>query len=330
MLFYTACYCISGLAQDTTLSLPPDMGIQLLLLPLVMGVMSMVGQHCTVLYVISSKGQVKPLQLGGTHRAPLTYSVVRHYLSPHAVNLGPHLIFHFVDHVLPVALNEYTDSHHCVVNVPLAVLVQHVPVATAHHIAHLHGINAGSHATLAVLQQWFKQHVCECCADYTTVLSVEQLCSHLPLMPTKSKLENPDTFLDVFPPPPLNQKQTHQIIQSACLSMNRKLIEESGCAVCGQLTPVANMSPLSAMKNQLHVLAVPGLSCQERTKSSEKVKDLPFVIDQACSCVCLSCRAALCINKIPCFALAQGLWIGTVPEALASLQYVEKLLVARV
>jgi hypothetical protein len=35
-------------------------------------------------------------------------------------------------------------------------------------------------------------------------------------------------------------------------------------------------------------------------------------------------------NKVPRLALACGLWLGNVPEELSSLQFVEKLLIARV
>jgi hypothetical protein len=78
------------------------------------------------------------------------------------------------------------------------------------------------------------------------------------------------------------------------------------------------------------VLAAPGASRAEQKNITDKLRDLPVVIDKSCAQVCLTCRAALWKNKVPQFALARGLWIGAVPAELACLRYVEKLLVARV
>ena len=54
------------------------------------------------------------------------------------------------------------------------------------------------------------------------------------------------------------------------------------------------------------------------------------VLDYSCSSVCNDCRRCLHKGRVPRLALANGLWLGPVPPELESLQFVEKMLVARV
>ena len=53
------------------------------------------------------------------------------------------------------------------------------------------------------------------------------------------------------------------------------------------------------------------------------------VIDTGNTNVCMECFRALKSDKIPTFALANGLWIGTVPHELAYLTLPEQLLIAK-
>jgi len=46
--------------------------------------------------------------------------------------------------------------------------------------------------------------------------------------------------------------------------MSRCYIEEAGCAVCGELKPLSVMSRLKSVKNLLHILVNPGVTCKER------------------------------------------------------------------
>ena len=84
------------------------------------------------------------------------------------------------------------------------------------------------------------------------------------------------------------------------------------------------------MTKFLHVLACSGVSRKERLTSSDKICDYPIVLDDSCNQICSPCRASIRNSKIPKYALAQGLWIGQVPEQLSSLRFVERMLVARV
>ena len=52
------------------------------------------------------------------------------------------------------------------------------------------------------------------------------------------------------------------------------------------------------------------------------------VLDYSCSRVCEGCRWLLQEEKVPCDALANGLWLGAVPDELLCLSFVKKMLVA--
>ena len=137
-----------------------------------------------------------------------------------------------------------------------------------------------------------------------------------------------EKFLNVFPPKPLDKGIAHSIIKSTCDAMDPRQFEEAGCAVCGQLVPKSLLSQLSAISKLLHVLASPGVSRKERQTDLDKICEHPIVLDDSCDQVCNSCSASIHNNKIPKYALAQGLWLGKVPEELSSLRFVERMLIA--
>ncbi len=71
-----------------------------------------------------------------------------------------------------------------------------------------------------------------------------------------------------FPPAPLDKNLSNVIIGQACSRMNAHSISKTGCAVCGELKPVCHTSRLKSVKQQLHILAVPGITHVERKSSS--------------------------------------------------------------
>ncbi|KAM6490324.1 hypothetical protein JOM56_014301, partial [Amanita muscaria] len=90
--------------------------------------------------------------------------------------------------------------------------------------------------------------------------------------------------------------------------------EEAGCAVCGELKPLVNLSRLKYIKKMLHILHVPGITRMERKKSSDLIREFSGpVIDHDCDMVCDECRECICKGRLPRFALAKGMWIGKVP-----------------
>jgi hypothetical protein len=133
-----------------------------------------------------------------------------------------------------------------------------------------------------------------------------------------------------FPPEPLSPETTHRVITSACHNMTAQALEESGCAVCGQLTMRCQLLQLDSIHDNLSVLSVPGLSRKECLCESSPIREYEHVLDHMCTHVCNPCHSMLSKGKIPKHSLAKGLWIGPILPQLACLRFVEKLLIAHI
>ena len=114
----------------------------------------------------------------------------------------------------------------------------------------------------------------------------------------------------------------HRIISDFCSETALSLFVESGCAVCGKLMILKNLTKLSTSDLHLEVLKKPGI--MDSTIENKEV--LIHELDN----ICLKCHKAISKGKRPQVALANGLWIGKVPEELSDLSYAEQLLIARV
>jgi hypothetical protein len=134
-----------------------------------------------------------------------------------------------------------------------------------------------------------------------------------------------------FPPEPLNDNLGRDIVDHACKQSDYKMIEEAGCAVCGELTSINKLTRLKGIKNHLHLLKANGVTSIERKHEHDAKREYCGpVLDHKCNKVCDTCHRALRVGKVPRLALAQGLWLGEVPEQLSGLRFIEKLLIARV
>jgi hypothetical protein len=97
-------------------------------------------------------------------------------------------------------------------------------------------------------------------------------------------------------------------------------MEEAGCAVCGQLVPVSRLTRLKGVKNMLHVLYATGVTRFERSNMTQSIREYKGpVLDHACSQICDDCRQQIRNRKVPRYALANGLWMGAVPNVLSFL-----------
>ncbi|TFK59313.1 hypothetical protein BDN72DRAFT_780915, partial [Pluteus cervinus] len=54
-----------------------------------------------------------------------------------------------------------------------------------------------------------------------------------------------------YPPPPLSQELVDKIIGDFCEDISPAKLEESGCAVCGELHPTQEMQPLKNFSGYL-------------------------------------------------------------------------------
>ena len=101
--------------------------------------------------------------------------------------------------------------------------------------------------------------------------------------------------------------------------------------MCGELVPISQLSRLKAIKKMLGILSAPGVTRIERKSASQKISEFRGpVLDYQCDQVCDNCHKNIRKGTVPCLALANNLWLGEVPKVLSDLNYVERLLIARI
>ncbi len=134
-----------------------------------------------------------------------------------------------------------------------------------------------------------------------------------------------------FPPRPLGIRSTARIITNYTKRMKPRSFIEEGCAVCGKLSPVSQLSPLDKYEGSLACLIKPGVTRKERFRSSDPIEELEGpILAEGCSNLCVDCEICLNNGVVPQTALVRHNWIGAVPEQLQDLTYAEGIMIARV
>jgi len=221
-------------------------------------------------------------------------------------------------------------------------------LADTRPIVSLHGVEAGSRGSAALLKAYVADHTCSKCTQYVTVFSVEKDGSkkgfNCVVKYRKKKVKNSESLATEdncshanlettipFPPKPASNKLEFGIIRNACRRMDPNNFEEVGCAVCGELKPHKDSSQLKSVKNLLHILEAPGVTRTERKTDKCPIKEYKGpVLNYSCSHVCNGCRADLHNSKVLRLALVNNLWLGPVLHVLKRLTFVEKILIVRV
>ncbi|KAJ7678212.1 hypothetical protein DFH06DRAFT_916319, partial [Mycena polygramma] len=134
-----------------------------------------------------------------------------------------------------------------------------------------------------------------------------------------------------FPPKPLSQMAAHRIISNHCKTVRPSAFVEAGCAVCGCLVPLKNLTLLERYEGTLALLIRPGVTRKERLRSSDPVEELEGpVLAEGCKHICVECETFLGNGVVPRTALVRDNWIGAVPEQLKDLTYAEGIMIAKV
>jgi len=142
-----------------------------------------------------------------------------------------------------------------------------------------------------------------------------------------------DLTCSSFPPSPPSATLRKKIIKNFCEATAPSNFQEAGCAVCGALILMSNLTPIDHLNCKLdHLMAFGlGFTWMERKKSSDPICELGGpIMDQDCRYICKSCKETVIRGRIPKFALARGLWLGKVPNELQDLSFAEKLLIGRI
>ncbi|KAK0220725.1 hypothetical protein IW262DRAFT_1557606 [Armillaria fumosa] len=134
-----------------------------------------------------------------------------------------------------------------------------------------------------------------------------------------------------FPPPLLTEAKEVSIIRECIAAMQPSVFQEAGCTVCGQLTPLRKLSESRHVAWSFGVLENGSCTRKERFDDADPIAPRPGPVrDATTDVICLKCRTDIRKGIVPKRALATGLWIGEVPQVLAKLSFVKRLLVARV
>jgi len=133
-----------------------------------------------------------------------------------------------------------------------------------------------------------------------------------------------------FPPPPLSSSLLKKIVHNFCSEFSVSNVEEAGCMVCGQLCLIKNMHH----REQVHVDLSPlhsSFTRVERMASNQPITSLLGpILAPSCSHICSECLSSFKVGNKPPKSLANGFWLGTVPDVLKKLTFTEKLLVSRI
>ncbi|EIW58461.1 uncharacterized protein TRAVEDRAFT_93495, partial [Trametes versicolor FP-101664 SS1] len=139
-----------------------------------------------------------------------------------------------------------------------------------------------------------------------------------------------------FPPRPVTVRDLRGIVHDWSQATSAREVYEKPCNVCGLLTPESVLHRARPTEIDLSPLLRPGcgVSRKERRSVQDPVAEMAGPIlhggvdANGYLCVCEDCLAALQNGRLPRLSLANGLWVGDVPEELRRLNFIEKLLVA--
>ncbi|KAL1671556.1 hypothetical protein EV122DRAFT_198064, partial [Schizophyllum commune] len=134
-----------------------------------------------------------------------------------------------------------------------------------------------------------------------------------------------------FPPEPVTDDLVEDIVRGFCADTSKEAIEEVGCASCGILCNRASSKSVKDRKLDLSLLIEPHATRLERDSLRQPLKrvDGP-VLAQECDRICVTCFDHLVSGRRPPMSLANGLWIGEVPDVLKGLSYAEMQMISKV
>ncbi|KAF7964834.1 hypothetical protein HWV62_2631 [Athelia sp. TMB] len=270
-------------------------------------------------------------------------------------------VYHYVNHI-NTEIEPITAETHLgliPVRMPLHDLVINMNMTDLLQAVRVHGIKGFVRNThIDMMRQALQHHDCKVCPHAVTLLkSVRKRKAPSKYATVIEEVEDVDApaakrkpkvraavrdyepqmsgstaRMSRFPPEPITDRTRDTIIEEWCDAHNASNLQEVGCTVCGQLVKIrlTQVMPVEGLDlSGLH--ANSDFTRLERFSVSEPVKPLTGpVLDARCDRICDDCRVALEKGKVPMMALANGLWLGDVPDELQDLYYAEKLLIAKI
>ena len=219
---------------------------------------------------------------------------------------------------------------------PLSELLPRLSKPTMLDIAFKHNAVLGRvKQSKASLLESLQDHTCISCPAYVAVFEeIKSAKSGKDRMAAlrQRRLQNLTPKPINFPPAPLTKELESDIISGFAKDIEVENFLESGCAVCGQLTPLKELQDMTKCQLDLNLLIPNGpVTRKERHSSNDPIEDISGpVLLPGHNNICQSCLKELKMGKMPHDALANGLWVGDIPSQLKDLSWTEKLLISRV
>ncbi|KAL1671594.1 hypothetical protein EV122DRAFT_226298, partial [Schizophyllum commune] len=134
-----------------------------------------------------------------------------------------------------------------------------------------------------------------------------------------------------FPPEAVPGDLVEEIIRGFCNDTSREALEEVGCACCGSLCNRASSRSAKDRKIDMSLLIEPHATRLERRSLNAPIRRIDGpVLAEGCDRICITCYDALAFGRRPLMALANGLWLGEVPDVLKGLSYAEMQMISKV
>ncbi|KAF8179455.1 hypothetical protein BJ912DRAFT_855677, partial [Pholiota molesta] len=234
---------------------------------------------------------------GGFKTRVYSYSSLQPYINSDTTDVSSVAQFRYVAHVNDIDLLKYPEEKYLYTSIPLHKLFELITVTQSRKIAIIHNLSQGSRSTISQLVSSAQGHSCFACSKYITVFSYEKSISEqakerqrskTSKNSIQSKIDQSINKGDNFPPNAIKPDQLCDIITSAYSKMTASVIEEAGCAVCGELKPLKTLSRLKGIKNLLHILHAPGVTRVERKSKETPIREYSGpVLDYSCNRVSL-------------------------------------------
>ena len=204
---------------------------------------------------------------GGTGARVFTFHLLEPYISSDISHVSTTAHFRYLDHVSDIQLLNYPEDQYIHTSIPLHIFCGLIPLSKARKVASIHGASVGSRCTVVHLLASTENHSCLACSKYSSVFVANKNSAQLGVdrvlksrkvhtirkkskkftdQPASSdfrtKTKNTTDLATEFPPTVADNDLCHTIALNVCKKMNKSNIEEAGCAVCSELTPVRNLS----------------------------------------------------------------------------------------
>ncbi|KAF8208994.1 hypothetical protein K438DRAFT_1440591, partial [Mycena galopus ATCC 62051] len=134
-----------------------------------------------------------------------------------------------------------------------------------------------------------------------------------------------------FPPAPASDDLRESIIRDFCDDFDPFNFIETGCAVCGRLTPKKRLTNKDDLMLDWDILVPEECTVQERFNVDDAVECTSGpVLADGFTDVCVECEGSLHRGRVPLHSLANHLWLGAVPWQLQDLTFAEQMLISKV